>query len=484
MASLPAGRVDVHQKGDNELATRLVQRRTLRIVVAALAALTASIAFLQYPGHVRGAAEEIRSSSNIAVIPGFKPPTYPGFNGVPALPTSDPQLSAYHFSQLPVTKVTTAALSNYDTVILYGVRWSDISTSGKAAINAFAATHKVMIWDADSTGSQNYSSFIHPFSDVTSGENFAGKPNDSVVSFPKGVNFLASDQPSSPYYLDPTQLVTDRDEINDMTAMIRGTNNWLPALEAANAKIPKGGWPLAWSYGVIGNHTGLTIYSGIDGDAFGNSQLKPNNAIKELALQLKAQFRTTPDPACAPGCHLPSSAGGPTHAACSFAKKVPTHWVHGRVPIWLKTSVAAGITGRVLSPKGRVIATGKQQSGNLIHFRVKTRRLRSNHASRLRAQVLFNGQLACSKSFRLKVDNTRPRLLFLKEFRMGGRHVARFRVSEVTLMTVTGPRVPHRRRVLVAARRTINVRLPGRVRHARLALRDRAGNMVVRKLVW
>jgi hypothetical protein len=302
------------------------------------------------------------------------------------------------------------------------------------------------------------------------------------------LNFLASDKPSSPYYLDPNQLVTDRDEINDMNAMVAGTKNWLPALSAANAKIPNGGWPLAWSYGVIGNHTGLTVYSGLDADAFGNAQLKPNNAIKELALQLKAQFRTTPDPACAPGCRLSgggSSGGGPgsTHAACSLAKKIPTHWVRGRVPIWLKTSVAAGITGRVLSPKGKVVATGKE-SGNLIRFRVQTRRLRSNHRSRLNALVFVNGQQACSTSFRLKVDNTRPRFLFLKTFRSGGRHVARFQVSERSSMTVTGVHVPHRRKVLIGARRTINLRLPASVHRARLTLRDRAGNALVRKLHW
>ena len=102
-----------------------------------------------------------------------------------------------------------------------------------------------------------------------------------------------------------------------MNAMKTGTANWVPALAAANANLPQGGWPLAWSYGVIGNHTGMTIYSGLDADAFGHKQLNPNYAIKELALQLKAQFLTTPDPSCAPGCTLPSSGGGPPtlHAA-------------------------------------------------------------------------------------------------------------------------------------------------------------------------
>jgi hypothetical protein len=458
-----------------------VQRRSLRIVIAALAAVTVSTAVLAHPGHSRGAGPGTQPSLNVAVVPGFKAPTYPGQNSGPKFPADDSHLSAYHFSEVAKNKLTAGGLASYDTVILYGIRWSDISTSEQAALNAFAATHKVVIWDADGTGSQNYATFIHPFSERASGPS--GKPNDSVVSFPSGVDFLASDRPSSPYYLDSSQLITDPSMINDMNAMTTGTTNWVPALVAANRDIPQGGWVLAWSYGVIGNHTGLTIYSGIDVDAFPNKQLNPNYAIKELALQLSAPFRTTPDPSCAPGCHLPSSGPPSTHASCSFAKGVPVHWVHGRVPIWLKTSVVAGITGRVLSHSGRLLATGTARNG-LIHFRVQTRRLRSNHGSRLRALVYFNGQRACSKSFRLKVDNTPPRLLFLRTTSIGHLRLASFRVSEKSKMRIAGGGRRYRHWVLVAAHKLINARLSGSVRHARLILRDRAGNTVVRKLVW
>lgn len=463
------------------MAIRRVQPRILRIMIAALAAAVVSTAFLWHPGGSRGAGTGTQSSLTVAVIPGFTPPTYPGFHGVSAFPAGAPQLAAYHFSQLPTAEVTASNLSGYDTAILYGIRWSDIPASGQAAINTFAATHKVVIWDADGTGPQSYSNFIHPFSDLASGEENAN-PKASVVSFPTGVDFLASDQPSSPYYLDPNQLVTDRDEINHMNAMTTGTTNWVPALVAANSKIPNGGWPLAWSYGVIGNHTGMTIYSGIDADAFGDTQLNPNNAIRELGLQLQAQFQQTPDPACAPGCGLPSSGGGPPHAACDLVK-VPTRWVHGRVPVWLKTSVAAGITGRVLAPSGRTLASGKEQ-GDTIHFRVKTQGLRTNRVSRLRALVFVDGQQACTTSFKLKVDNTPPRLLYFSTFRLGHVHQVRLKVSEVSSMSLVGPHVPHHRAVLIAAHKTINVRLPISVSHARLTLRDRAGNVVIRKLSW
>jgi hypothetical protein len=439
-------------------------------------------ALLQHPGHSRGAGGTgTQASLKVAVIPGFTPPVYPGFHGVPVFPSGKPQLSAYHFSKLAANQVTPSALSHYDTAIVYGIRWSDIPTSGRAAINAFAVTHKVIIWDADGTGPQNYSNFIHPFSDQASSEENTNV-KASVVSFPTGMDFLASEEPGSPYYLDRDQLVKDRDEINHMNAMTTGTKNWVPALVAANAKIPKGGWPLAWSYGVIGNHTGMTIYSGIDADAFGDAQLNPNNAIKELALQLQAQFRQTADPACAPSCKLPPSSAGPPHAACTLTK-VPTHWVHGRVPVWLKTSVAAGITGRILSPKGRILASGPEQ-GDTIHFRVKTRPLRSNHASRLRALVFVNGQQACITSFRLKVDHTPPRLLYLRTTSGGNLHRVSFEVTEKSQMRIAGGGPRYRHWVMIARHRLINATVPGGVRVARLILRDRAGNTVVRKLRW
>lgn len=470
------------EKGEKTLAKGRIQLPGLRILVAVVAAVSLWVGFLEYPGHGQGAATAgTQSSVNVAVVPGFTPPVYPGYHGVSTLPVGSPQLSGYHFSQLPANKVSASALSSYDTVMLYGIRWSDISASGQAAINAFAATHKVLIWDADGTGPQNYSTFIHPFSDQSSGEDNTN-PKASVVSFPQGTNFLASDQPSSPYYLDPNQLVTDRDQINHMSAMTAGTKNWVPALVAANAKIPNGGWPLAWSYGVIGDQTGLTVYSGIDADSFGNSQLSPNNALKELSLQLKAPFRLTPNTSCAPVCTPPSASGGPPHAACTLTK-VPKHWIHGRVPVWLNTSDAAGITGRVLAPTGRVLATANEQGG-LIRFRVNTRPLRTNHASRLRALVYVNGKQACSTSFRLKVDNTPPRLLRLVTQRRGRSDLLWLRVSEVSAMTIVGRHVLRRKTVLIAPRRTIHRVLPGRVQRARLILRDRAGNTIRRKLVW
>ncbi|MFL5960979.1 MAG: hypothetical protein ACJ75G_12035 [Gaiellaceae bacterium] len=448
----------------------------MRIVIGGLAALVLSVALLQDSRRSAGAAQATGPSSQVAVIPGFNPPRYPGYYGVPALPVSDQQLSGYHFTQVPRDQVTGTLLKQYDTVLLYGIRWSDLSATAQQAIDTFAHTKKVLIWDSDGTGPQSYGSFVRPFSTDASGEN--GKSNGSVVSFPGGDNFLASSNPKSPYYLDPNQLVTDRNMINDMSAMKLGTKGWVPALAGANKDIPQGGWPIAWTYGVIGDHTGLVVYSGLDADAF-EDNLSPNYAVKELALDLAAKFSSTPA-ACAPGCRLPSSTGGKPFAACSFGKPVPKGWVHGRVRLVLKTSNAAAITGKVVTGSGKVVAVGRERTRGVLLLVVPTKRLRSNHASRLKVIVLVHGQQACVRSFRLKVDNVRPRLLMLSTT----GNVLRLRLSEKAFVAFSGRGVRQKRPVLIAGNRTADLKLPASVRAARLTVRDRAGNLLVRRLSW
>lgn len=470
------------------MARTRLWRPTKRLAIAALAVVSLSAAFLGSPGHSRGASLTMQSSLNVAVVPGFKAPVYPGYSGVGRFPAGNSQLSAYHFSQLSPSKLTASGLAPYDTVILYGIRWNTISASGQAALNTFAATHKVMIWDADGTGPQDYSTFIQPFSTLAS--NASGTPQNSRVTFPTFengfVNFLASSNPSSPYYLDPAELVGDPSMINDMNAMQPKTapNNWRPALIAQNAKISAPAWPIAWSYGVVGSHTGMTIYSGLDADAIGNTQLSPNDEISELVLELKAPFSTTPDPSCAPSCQPPPPLPQPPPQPpkCKWAKSVPTHWVHGRASIWLTCSPAAGVVVAVRSTSGKTLASGTETNGR-IRLRINTRLLPTNRVSQV-AVACSKGAQFVSMFFRLKVDNTPPRLLYLRTgSTRSGRH-ALFRVSEKVQMRIVGGGPRFRHWTWVAGRKLVHATLPGRVRHARLILRDRAGNQRIRKLVW
>jgi len=222
----------------------------------------------------------------------------------------------------------------------------------------------------------------------------------------------------------------------------------------------------------------------LDADAINYSQLNPNDDITELVLELNAPFRTTPDSSCAPSCKPPPLPRGTKPISCSFAKHPPTHWVHGRVGILLKCSPADGTIKAFvrLGPTGTVLASGAERNG-LIHLRVQTRLLRTNHVSRP-AVIYGNSQQTRSKYFKLKVDNTPPRLLHLRTHSTRSGRLVSFRVSEKSQMRIAGggPRFGHW--VSVARRRLIVATLPGSVRRARLILRDRAGNTLVRKLVW
>ena len=155
------------------------------------------------PATARGAGSGTQSSLNVAVVPGFKAPIYPGFSGVGNFPATNSRLSAYHFTELPTSQLTASGLAPYDTVILYGLRWNTISASGQAALNTFAATHKVLIWDSDGTGAQNYGTFVQPFSTLAS--NASGTPKDSEVTFPTGERLR-----QLPRQLEPEQPVLRR----------------------------------------------------------------------------------------------------------------------------------------------------------------------------------------------------------------------------------------------------------------------------------
>jgi len=423
-------------------------------LIAAAAALALAVVSLGHPGR-SGASSVATRSSHIAVIPGFSPAPYPGTKGVPPLPVNAPELASYHFGELPANQVTAAALSSYDT------------------------------------GAQAYSSFVHPFSTLSSGEH--GSHGASVVTYSSITNPLASDNPTSASYLDPNQMVTDQHMIAHMNAMLTTTHGWVPALGAANKAIPDGGWAVAWTYGSIGNGTGFVAYSGIDADSL-IADTNPNYALKELALDLAAPFRQTPA-ACAPNCKLPTdNGGGQTYAACNFAKPVPTNWVRGRVPVLVRTSFASGITAQVITRTGRVVASGREVSGNLVWLRVQTKKLTSNRISQLQAVVFVKGQRACAKSFRLKVDNIPPRILTLSTASTARAHQLSVRVNERGTLSVVGRHgalllhLPsghlHRGPLRIGAYRVVHVSLSAKVKSANLIVRDRAGNTARRRLKW
>jgi hypothetical protein len=427
----------------------------------------------------------------------FAAPHYPGFVGVPNFPTGAPGLTGFHFSQLASSAVTPAALQGFDTVVLYGVRWVDLQTSAQTAINDFAQTGKVVIWDADGTGSQDYSSFVQPFSTTASGEVRGATTPGAVVTFPTDTDPLASPDLSSPLYLDPNALTANNDLIEDMSVLNAGSApGWSPGLIAANRVIAQGGWLLAWAYGSTANQTGMTIYSGMDADVFAES-VTPNYALKELAIELATPFTRTPVGGCAPNCAPPSqpgtgstsgstssglgTAGSPTFARCSFARRPPHSWVHRRVSLFLKTSVANGVSGQVLTSAGKILAAAAPTTTGDLKFVVKTQRLPSSHISKLLAVVYVNSTRACSLPTRLKVDNTPPKLLLLKLGTASNRRPLTLRTNEAARLSIHS-RTRTLRTMHVRARTTVTLTLPPSQQRETLVLVDRAGNRTTHSL--
>jgi hypothetical protein len=246
-------------------------------VFAALAAcLLAVAAVLAGRVTIAGAtASDAAPSANVALVPGFHAPKYSDTESLPGFPAA--QVHGYHFGAVPLGSVTSANLSAYDTVVLYGLRWSDLSSSEQAAINDFAKTGKVIIWDADSTGAQDYGSFVHPFTTKSSGAK--GGSFGAVVTFVPG-SPLASFDSGSPLYLDQSALVASTHLLGHMNVLVGPAANWSPGLLAGNSKIPdeKTSYALAWGYGSTSNHSGMVIYSGFDADAFDDSAT-PNQSL-------------------------------------------------------------------------------------------------------------------------------------------------------------------------------------------------------------
>ena len=250
-------------------------------------------------------ASDAAPSVNVALIPGFHAPKYSDTESLPGFPAA--QLQGYHFGAVPLGSVTSANLSAYDTAVIYGLRWGDLSSSEQAAIDDFAKTGKVIIWDADSTGAQDYSSFVQPFTTKSSGAK--GGSFGSVVTFPAG-SPLASSDSASPLYLDPAALVCKHapDRAHERAGRAGGGLVTGPACGEQQDPETRAG-SLAWGYGSTSNHAGMVIYSGFDADAFDDSAT-PNYAVKELAIQLASPFSRTGDSTCAPSCSPPPSGGG------------------------------------------------------------------------------------------------------------------------------------------------------------------------------
>jgi hypothetical protein len=190
-----------------------------------------------------------------------------------------------------ITGVTGDALAGLDTLIIYGVRWDSFDPSEQAAINAFAQTHKVVIWDSDSTigkpiggvpQSRSYGTYAVPFTVYASG----GQKTDATPP----VVITPGDLLNAPTPLVDDDLRREPHAIGDMNVMVpANAAAWHVSIRAKNDTLDAapGGAPsdivLAWAP-VSASGTGLTIYSGMDADALDLTPAQLNGIPRNEAL--------------------------------------------------------------------------------------------------------------------------------------------------------------------------------------------------------
>jgi len=165
------------------------------------------------------------------------------------------------FSTLSASQVSTEALANYDTVILFMFNPSGLTTARKAAINDWVYKGgKLMIWDSDQVprGSPwDYTWLPYPFTTSVPGQT--GKGLNILEE-----NQLSSSDPSSPYYIDTAVLNSQTDAVGDANVLISYSLGWRIDMMAKNVLGETGPAHVYAAYG-----SGLLIYSALDWDYAG-----------------------------------------------------------------------------------------------------------------------------------------------------------------------------------------------------------------------
>jgi uncharacterized repeat protein (TIGR02543 family) len=316
---------------DQPMARSMLTRRSTRALL--LLVLTAA-------GLVLGAASaraDTQASVNVGVIPGpfhhgigacggFTAPVYHPEDGL-GIPQFLPEwfgCGSYTFSgvgsvsgsgrSLQIVGITPDALAGLDTLILYGVRWDSLhdpnplTPDEQQTINTFARTHKVIIWDADSTttkpvGSsfdgQDYRSYDVPFTTIASG-------GQKTVGYTAAAT-RGDPLTTTPNLIDGGLLAGQPHAIGDMTAQLQQDPTvWHDAVTGGNKTLDQFAGPqtypvVAWALGDQAAYSGLTIYSGLDADALGKTVTGGTDwAMLELSNQLAAPWCSVN---CAPVQH-------------------------------------------------------------------------------------------------------------------------------------------------------------------------------------
>ena len=239
---------------------------------AVAAILCAPVAAVAAPPAIASAT---RSSSKVALIPSNGPVPPDGPDGI--MPTSSyvagrpsESFDKFSFHNVGLNQITSATLSQYDTVALIQVRPSQLTAAAKAALAKFVAdSGKLIIHDADETSGNDYS-WLLPGSYTT--QVGAGCVNcglskgTSTITENTG---LISANPSDPTYVNMSELGQYTDALGDANLLVTNDPHWFAAAKGMNG-LNEAGAQLAYA-----QNNGLIIYNGFDTDTILPSPTSP-----------------------------------------------------------------------------------------------------------------------------------------------------------------------------------------------------------------
>ena len=173
----------------------------------------------------------------------------------------DESFDKFSFSKVPLSQVTSANLSKYDTVALIQVSTASLSSTAKAALARFVANGgKLIIHDADETHLNDYSWL---FPEANSSKIGAGCPNCGLTSGTSRVtenSGLISANPADPTYVNIPELQAYTDAVGDANLLVSDDPRWFAAASGTNGQNEAGA-QLAYA-----NDNGLVVYNGFDTD--------------------------------------------------------------------------------------------------------------------------------------------------------------------------------------------------------------------------
>jgi hypothetical protein len=189
---------------------------------------------------------------------------------VPPLPTqgtvagaADLTFAAFTFTQTPSSALPTTDLAPFDTLVMYQVQPSDLTTALQDRMKQFVTGGgKLIIHDSDGASGANYDWLPTPATTGTSCPNCGNTAG--LATIVESNSMVSSDINDSRHYVNLAELPGSTDAIGDGNVMVTQDPAWFKDITADNGRGQNGAIHTYASAGA-----GLIVYDGFDDDSIG-----------------------------------------------------------------------------------------------------------------------------------------------------------------------------------------------------------------------